>query len=316
MLGPITILKAKAAICPCLLTPQESSASQALSAIGSLPIQYYVGNTDTNSNGSGNGVGRFVSNLFRGAANAAAAASGDVAVAGYYKKGKLYVIDSLRGPILLFETENEGEIGDDKNDHHDGGDTDDNDDSGIGGGINFMKKNNIKKKDQDMKITVKKIGEVAVYDSFLSSSSGNAGIAIYKKKKRVGGGGNTDQQQNKAELIRFNVLSSNPFNHGDDVVVSSDERDDVIDNLRIIVDWDCQRRKKNPNEAADEDEEDDDDDDESKKTGIALKAKYFVQREIEMKKQKKDREERKARYLKDSGGLKYTALAMANREMT
>mgnify|MGYP001398625145 CR=1 FL=1 len=35
--------------------------------------------------------------------------------------------------------------------------------------------------------------------------------------------------------------------------------------------------------------------------------------EIEMKKQKRDREKRKSRYLKETGGLKYTAIAMANK---
>lgn len=41
--------------------------------------------------------------------------------------------------------------------------------------------------------------------------------------------------------------------------------------------------------------------------------KHFAERELEMKKMKKDRENRKAKYVKEAGGLKYTAIAMANR---
>jgi hypothetical protein len=46
----------------------------------------------------------------------------------------------------------------------------------------------------------------------------------------------------------------------------------------------------------------------------AQKAAHFCQREIELKRLKGEREKRKAKYIAMSGGLKYTALAMANRE--
>lgn len=46
---------------------------------------------------------------------------------------------------------------------------------------------------------------------------------------------------------------------------------------------------------------------------VAQKMKHFAQREIELKKMKRERDERKAKYVKESGGLKYTAIAMANR---
>ncbi|KAL3778077.1 hypothetical protein ACHAW5_001416 [Stephanodiscus triporus] len=47
--------------------------------------------------------------------------------------------------------------------------------------------------------------------------------------------------------------------------------------------------------------------------GNAQKIKHFAQREIEMQRMKKERENRKAKYVKEAGGLKYTAIAMANR---
>ncbi len=293
--GPVTILKVKAAICPCLLIPKESSASQAISAIGGLPIKYHVpSSSDENGDSSSNGgVGKFVSNLFKGAANAAVAASGSAS--GCYKKGKIYIVDSYGGPTLFIETEKDG------------------DGAGVGvgagagvGGVESGSNDKIKEDQNDMRIKLKKIGEVSAYDSFLSS--GNAGIAIYKKSNKTRGSSNTEQH--KAELIRFDILSSDVFND-DENSVTSEERDDVIENLRIVIEWDVLRRKNNPTE-----DQEDEDDGESNSKSIALKAKYFVQREIEMKKQKKDREDRKARYLKDSGGLKYTALAMANREIS
>jgi hypothetical protein len=45
----------------------------------------------------------------------------------------------------------------------------------------------------------------------------------------------------------------------------------------------------------------------------AKKMQHFAQREIEMQKTKREREARKAKYVKDAGGLKYSAIAMANR---
>ena len=45
----------------------------------------------------------------------------------------------------------------------------------------------------------------------------------------------------------------------------------------------------------------------------AQKIKHFAQRELELQKLKKERENRKAKYVNEAGGLKYTAIAMANR---
>ena len=49
----------------------------------------------------------------------------------------------------------------------------------------------------------------------------------------------------------------------------------------------------------------------------AQKAAHFCQRELEMKRMKSEREKRKQKYLnmsrKNGGGMKYTAIAMANR---
>jgi hypothetical protein len=40
---------------------------------------------------------------------------------------------------------------------------------------------------------------------------------------------------------------------------------------------------------------------------------YFQKRQLEMQSRRKEAEELKAKYMKEAGGLKYTAIAMANR---
>lgn len=46
----------------------------------------------------------------------------------------------------------------------------------------------------------------------------------------------------------------------------------------------------------------------------AQKQRHFAKRSIELQQSKKDAEARKARYMKEAGGLQYTAVAMANRK--
>lgn len=45
----------------------------------------------------------------------------------------------------------------------------------------------------------------------------------------------------------------------------------------------------------------------------AQRQRHVAKRTIEMQQHKKEAEARKARYLKETGGMKYTAVAMANR---
>ena len=81
---------------------------------------------------------------------------------------------------------------------------------------------------------------------------------------------------------------------------------EIREALTQLVEWDGRRRAAIPEEDRELDEED----------GIrqkAQKAAHFAKREIELQTQRRDREKRKAEYIKGSGGLKYTALAMANR---
>lgn len=45
----------------------------------------------------------------------------------------------------------------------------------------------------------------------------------------------------------------------------------------------------------------------------AQRQRHMAKRTIEMQQTKKEAESRKAKYLKETGGMQYTALAMANR---
>lgn len=83
----------------------------------------------------------------------------------------------------------------------------------------------------------------------------------------------------------------------------------VKEALTLMIEWDGRQRAAIP-----EDERELDDGNEQ--DGLqrrAQKAAHFAKREIELQQQRRDREKRKAKLVSGAGGLKYTALAMANR---
>jgi len=110
---------------------------------------------------------------------------------------------------------------------------------------------------------------------------------------------------NKAkELVRFIVL-----NQHDNCVAKAEERNLFQHHLAVLVEWERQRRAAN-------DIYDDDDDEEDQPNFLqarAAKAAHFAAREVEMKQTKMSREKRKAKLVAESGGLRYTALALASR---
>jgi hypothetical protein len=149
---------------------------------------------------------------------------------------------------------------------------------------------------QQIDIPLRRIGSVSVAsDSFLSSQSTSSTIVLYKNVKKK----NESPIEHSRIELRVNAMT-----------VEAD-REEVLEKLRILIDWDKERRK-----ASGENEEEEED-----QVGLTLgqrahKMKYFAEREIELQKTEKDRARRKEKYMKGSGGLKYTAIAMANREMS
>eukprot|EP00980_Cylindrotheca_fusiformis_P026145 scaffold15472_cov117-Cylindrotheca_fusiformis.AAC.9 len=85
---------------------------------------------------------------------------------------------------------------------------------------------------------------------------------------------------------------------------SVDHRDAVSLDLKVLVEWNKNRQPEVEEEFAAD--------------GIksrAKKAAHFAKREYEMHETKKSREKRKQKFLQ-GGGMKFTALAMANKEMS
>jgi hypothetical protein len=111
------------------------------------------------------------------------------------------------------------------------------------------------------------------------------------------------------ELLRFCVLQDSV--EDEKLAVPSDQRNLVVHHLAVLVEWERQRRAADPD--GDWDDDEDDEDQPNFLAARAQKAAHFAQREIELQQTKREREKRKAKLVEQSGGLKYTALAMANR---
>ena len=148
-------------------------------------------------------------------------------------------------------------------------------------------------------ISLKQIGSVSIAsDSFLSSQSVSSTIVFYGNKKNKNG--------SLIELSRIELRAASKST----MTVDCD-RDEVLDNLQTLIDWNIERRK-----ASGETEEEEYDQASMTLGQRAHKMKYFAEREIELQKSEKERAKRKEKYMKGTGGLKYTAIAMANREIS
>ena len=98
----------------------------------------------------------------------------------------------------------------------------------------------------------------------------------------------TDEKKSEKEAARISFTSQ-------------DDRDAVALDIKVLVEW-CKQRQPDIEEDLPA---------EGMKAR-AVKAAHFAKREIEMRETKRTREQRKAKYVQESGGLKYTAMAMAN----
>lgn len=117
------------------------------------------------------------------------------------------------------------------------------------------------------------------------------------------------------ELLRFVPLqySSDDDNHDASaaIPVPSDIRNMLLHHCMVLIEWERQRALESL------EDEDDDDEDEHRPNFLqaqAQKAKHFATRELELQRTQKEREKRKAQLVAQTGGLKYTAIAMANQQ--
>lgn len=316
MLGPILIIKLKSSLCPCFTSQEDNGAIAAANFLSNVTIIYHSNETSRSASESIKGVGKLVSGFFKNASRKSNGNENENSHANMTKNPKLSlspsspsssckmtIVDSLRGPALSIEY-----IDEDANLENNPMTANESDaDESENSGTSIIKKNK--------KITLKRIGEISSTESFMSMSmSSPCGISIFSKPKT--------KNEEKEELCRLDLKD----HYGNNA--SPELSNETIDSLKLLLQWDMDRRAKlladnNNNDNSPEEDDDCYDDDEinitPKRQGLgqrALKMKHFAEREIELSKQKKDRESRKARYLKDSGGLKYTALAMANRQMS
>ena len=305
MLGPLTQLRLRGNICPCLLNTDESVARNSDSVLSELfkSIRWHQSKNKHNSSNddeqesddgsserarNGGAMG-FISSMLP---TVSAAASSIIPNQYNIVTASCQLVDAS---VLL---------------------------SGSREGIVLEIVTTSKKAiDSRKRIPLRKIGEVCPTGPTMlgnrSSSNPSNIISIYAKSNL------SDSSGHGKELARLELTSLQ--NQNNDPIPMTGE--DVVEHFNNILEWDKARRKMEN----DYDEEDDDSmtedqtnlDENLKKNGSngkkgllrgkAEKVAHFAKRELEMQQLKREREQRKAKYLKDTGGLKYTALAMANR---
>lgn len=318
-LGPIVQLRYRALLCPCLSSdPDDEMARAALGRCTDLRIRYHRRTAQSDQQGGEGGGGgsvmaaavSSVSGLFGGGGGGKGGGGGgeqgESSTSGSYAKGPatLTVIDTPRGPALHVETEPDASLDSTEVDEH----------------------GNVVQLDTRHRRTVplRRITKIKSVDgNFLGMAVGGAGPSLVS----IVGAGPARVGGSQMELLRFNVLDAKGQK-----AESAEVREEVMDALRGLVEWDKRRRRAAGETDADDDQggqgeeendsfENDEDDPHARRPGAprgrAAKAAYFARREFELSQQRKEREKRKARYLEGGGGLKYTAIAMANRaEMT
>eukprot|EP00581_Thalassiosira_minuscula_P012254 CAMPEP_0183717634 /NCGR_PEP_ID=MMETSP0737-20130205/11198_1 /TAXON_ID=385413 /ORGANISM="Thalassiosira miniscula, Strain CCMP1093" /LENGTH=313 /DNA_ID=CAMNT_0025947107 /DNA_START=92 /DNA_END=1033 /DNA_ORIENTATION=+ len=305
---PLLTLKLLGSLCPCLEKSDDGPARHAAWALSSVPIRWHRrlrSASSSGGDGGGGGGGGFlsgISGMFGGSSSGGGGALGGGDTYDPVEGATLTVVDATSGNPQLVAS----------HPSH-------------------------KKKCIPLKI----IKHARARKGGIISMASRSGIEIIDATGR--------------ELLRFDVLKSpsssmpkggeteddeegwettSASSSSNDNVEDAEEsaRDDIIDQLELLIEWERRRQayivtlgedEVEGNAEEEYVEEYDDEDEEGgpstprrKKGAIAEKAqqiKHFAQREIELKKMKKEREDRKAKYVKEAGGLKYTAIAMANR---
>mmetsp|Transcript_29645 Transcript_29645/g.60531 ORF Transcript_29645/g.60531 Transcript_29645/m.60531 type:complete len:285 (-) Transcript_29645:112-966(-) len=284
MFGPISRLRLLGAICPCLEKEEDRVAREALTSLSYLPIRWHRKAPKSEASSV---VGGIVSGLFGGGAGVSSGGSSAEEI-----RASLAVADhTISGPALFVEpSELEEPPGDS--------------DGLVESSLHRRKA-----------FPLKLVGEVAADDGgFFGVGGTGSGVALYRKGSSHGNRGEA--------LLRFDVL------HEGGECVDSDRRDHVVQKLNLLIQWNKNRRSAlgevdmndDTEHLENEEPTEDVEGNPKKKTGIlrghAAKAAHFAKREIEMQQMRREREKRKARYLKEAGGLKYTAVAMANKELS
>lgn len=279
IIGPLTILKFKGLLCPCLEKEEDAMVRPAASSLSHVLVHWYRP-TGEDSGVMGSAMNLMSNWIGKGSEESEKpkkkSGRSDVGVHAF-----LSFEDSIRGPCLVIRMKDSNE--------------DDNDEA---------KEEEDQQRCTTRRWPLKKLEKATAVEAgyFMGgrATAASSGIVLHKRIKS----GST------VECCKIDLCSQG--NSSFETLADTSERDNIIDKMNLVITWNRQRH-----DTQEEDDDDESDDEVSGKSNMitdrAKKAAHFAKREIEMKKQKREREQKKSRYLKETGGLKYTAVAMANR---
>jgi hypothetical protein len=298
--GPLFVLQWSGRLCPCLEKDEDRNARQALQSLRSCSNARILWKTGTSASLSGSGTGGggsggvgagFLSSLFQGAVGGV---GGGGSGSSASVPARFVVQDDENGepeffvdPIPEDATEANSASGDDA--------------SHSPQAPPFRRSGSGSKHDRPSTSSVGYKLHVLVRRVDRVTLEGNDVVLLAKK---------LDPQQPAKQLLRFELLSTSASN----APATTEQRNLAVHHLSVLVEWERQRRigmgyhDGNGNYC-----EEEDDDQPNFLAARAQKAAHFARRELELQQTRRDREKRKAKLVQETGGLKYTALAMASR---
>jgi hypothetical protein len=292
--GPLFVLQWSGRLCPCLEKEEDRNARQALQSLRCHAARILwktgsgAGSSANSAGASGSGAG-FLSSLFQGAVGGGGGSSANSAAA----PARFVVQDDENGePEFFVDPINEdiATAGDSDSQQaapssfRDSGSSSTHDRNASSPSVGYK-----------LHVLVRRVDRVTL--------EGNDVVLLAKK---------LDPQQPAKQLLRFEILVASAASAS--TPATTEQRNVAVHHLSVLVEWERQRRigmgyhDGNGNYC-----EEEEDDQPNFLAARAQKAAHFARRELELQQTRRDREKRKAKLVQETGGLKYTALAMANR---
>jgi hypothetical protein len=293
--GPLFVLQWSGRLCPCLEKEEDRNARQALQSLRchATRILWKTGSgvgSSSAASGSASGAG-FLSSLFQGAVGGGGGSSANSAAA----PARFVVQDDENGePEFFVDPINE-----------DAATADDSDSQAApssfrdsGGGSTHDRSRSSSSVGYKLHVLVRRVDRVTL--------EGNDVVLLAKK---------LDPQQPAKQLLRFELLvASSAASTASATPATTEQRNLAVHHLSVLVEWERQRRiGMGYHDGNGNYREEEEDDQPNFLAARAQKAAHFARRELELQQTRRDREKRKAKLVQETGGLKYTALAMANR---
>jgi hypothetical protein len=293
--GPLFALQWSGRLCPCLEKEEDRNARQALQSLRCHAARILwktgsgAGSSSSAASGSASGAG-FLSSLFQGAVGGGGGSSASSAAA----PARLVVQDDENGePEFFVDPIIEDAAAADDSDSQQAAPSSFRD---SGGGSTHDRNASSPSVGYKLHVLVRRVDRVTL--------EGNDVVLLAKK---------LDPQQPAKQLLRFELLGASSSS-ASAAPATSEQRNVAVHHLSVLVEWERQRRiSMGYHDGNGNYREDEDDDQPNFLAARAQKAAHFARRELELQQTRRDREKRKAKLVQETGGLKYTALAMANR---